>query len=240
MHTTSTAATHLATIRTLWPHLDDALDQRATGTWPPAGRMRDYLAAIDQHDADEARALRALERDPQQIGETRAPLSIRILDTARLVETTLVHLADTIAPQITLSAATHAPQDWPARGWSSDDARRRDTTAAFEQGDPARWRYVGLRDAEYAAGWLLARVQGAEGPFRPLTAAQHLHVEQVAEGCTQRIEAALDLLAQEHTAALPCPSCRGRVVITAGGGLEPSARCADCLRLWTMADTVAA
>ncbi|MET9465825.1 hypothetical protein ABZY44_13660 [Streptomyces sp. NPDC006544] len=236
----TTAAYHLAQIGILWPHLDDALDQHGAATWPPAGRMSDYLASIDQADAEEAAALRALERDPAQLGETRAPLSIRILDTARLVEGTLVHLADTLAPQITEAASTHAPADWPARGWTPADARRRDTTAAFEQGDPARWRYVGLRTAEYAAGWLHARVQGEDGPFRPLSAAQLLHVEQVAAGCADRIAAALDLTTRHVPDARPCPRCSGRLVVTTGAGRPPSARCDDCASGWTMADAVAA
>ncbi|WP_328962947.1 hypothetical protein [Streptomyces virginiae] len=239
--TTSTTAQHLATIGILWPHLDNALDQHGGSSWPPAGRMRDYLTALDQADADEARALRALERDPQQVGETRAPLNIRILDTARLVEGTLVHLADTIAPQITITASTHAPADWLARGWAPEDARRRDTTAVFEQADPARWRYVGLRTAEYAAGWLHARVLGEDGPFRPLSAAQLLHVEQVAAGCADRIAAALDLTTRTTPAGHPCPSCFGELTVISGGGRDPEARCAGaCGRVWTLADAVAA
>lgn len=234
---TTTAAHHLIRIAALWPHLDDALDQRGTSTWPPAGRMNDYLTALDRADAA---ALRAQERDPQQIGETRAPLSLRVLDTARLVETTLLHLADTIAPQITITATTHTPAGWAARGWTPDDARRRDTTAAFEQADPARWRYTGLRTVEYAAGWLHARVTGEEGPFRTLEARHLLQIEQVAEGCADRISAVLDLTIREETAARPCPLCSGRLIVTTGAGRDPAARCEDCARGWSLADTAAA
>lgn len=235
--TTSTTAQHLATIGILWPHLDNALDQHGGSSWPPAGRMRDYLTALDQHDAA---ALRALERDPQQVGETRAPLNIRILDTARLVERLLVDLADEIAPQITITASTHAPADWPARGWALEDARRRDTTAAFEQGDPARWRYVGLRTVEYAAGWLYARVQGDAGPFRALTLHHHDRITLVAGGCVDRIRAALNLLDRRETLAAPCPRCRGTVVMATAGGADPTAECTGCSRVWTLADTMAA
>lgn len=233
----TTAAQHLARIGILWPHLDDALDQHGATSWPPAGRMSTYLTALDQADAE---ALRALDRDPQQIGETRAPLSIHILDTARLVETTLVHLADTLAPQITETASTHTPADWETRGWTLTDARRRDTTATFEQADPRRWRYVGLRTAEYAAGWLHARVTGQDGPFRPLTAAQLLHVEQVAGGCAERIAAALDLTTRTVPDARPCPRCAGQLIVTTGAGRPPSARCEDCASGWTLRDAVAA
>ncbi|MFD8279719.1 hypothetical protein ACFV47_11050 [Streptomyces solisilvae] len=51
-----------------------------TATWPPAGRINDYLASVDQRtDEDveatmwQAHALRDLEHSPDQIGETRAP-----------------------------------------------------------------------------------------------------------------------------------------------------------------------
>lgn len=238
MHT-SLAAHHLAAIRTLWPHLDDALDQ-PRAAWYGVG-LNAYLQRLDQHDRAEAAGLRALERDPQQIGETAAPLNLTVLDAARLVETTLVHLADTIAPQITRNAIGHAPADWAARGWTRADRDHRNAQADREQGDPRRWRHVGLRTAEYAAGWLLARVENREGPFWTLTAAQHHHIEIVAAGCAARIETALGLLGQEYTAALPCPGCAGRVLVTAGGGGDPEARCAgDCGRVWTMADTAAA
>lgn len=233
----TTAAHHLARIGILWPHLDDALDTRGTN-W--LASKSDLFVVLDQVDAEEAAALRALERDPQQIGETPAPVSLRILDTARLVETTLVHLADTLAPAITLAALTHAPADWEARGWTPADRALRNQCADDEQGDPRRWRYVGLRTAEYAAAWLHARVQGEDGPFRPLTAAQHLHVEQVAAGAAERIAAALDLTTRAIPAARPCPRCSGTLVLTTGAGRTPSARCDDCASGWTLTEPVAA
>lgn len=232
-----TAALHLARIAILWPHLDDMLDQRGTN-W--LASRADLLRDLDRADAEEAAALRALERDPQQIGETPAPVNLRILDTARLVETTLVHLADTLAPQITLAALSHAPADWEARGWTPADRALRNQIADDEQADPRRWRYVGLRTAEYAAGWLHARVQGEDGPFRPLSAAQLHHVEQVAAGAAERIAAALDLTTRDIPAARPCPRCAGRIVITAGAGRTPSARCEDCASGWTLTEPIAA
>lgn len=234
---TTTAAHHLARIGILWPHLDDALDQHGTN-W--LASRADLFRNLDQADREEAATLRALERDPQQIGETPAPISLRILDTARLVETTLVHLADTLAPAITRDAATHAPADWQARGWTEADRARRDAQADEEQGDPRRWRYVGLRTVEYAAGWLHARVQGDDGPFWTLTAAQLLHVEQVAAGCAERIAAALDLTTRNVPAVRPCPRCAGTLVVTTGAGRPPSARCEDCASGWTLAEPVAA
>ncbi|MEW1638621.1 hypothetical protein AB0469_31755 [Streptomyces sp. NPDC093801] len=235
--TTHPAAAHLIRIATLWPHLDDALDQRGTN-W--LATKADLFRVLDQADAEEAAALRALERDPQQIGETPAPVNLRILDTARLVEATLIHLADTLAPQITRPALSHAPADWEARGWTPVDRALRNQCADDEQADPARWRYTGLRTAEYAAGWLHARVQGEDGPFRPLTATQLDHVEQVAAGCADRIAAVLDLTVREETAIRPCPDCAGRLVVTTGAGQAPAARCEGCARGWTLPDTTAA
>ncbi|GAA3374683.1 hypothetical protein [Streptomyces racemochromogenes] len=234
---TTTTAQHLIRIAALWPHLDEALDQRGTN-W--LASRSDLFAVLDQVDREEAAALRALERDPQQIGETPAPVSLRILDTARLVETTLVHLADTLAPQITRPAISHAPEDWAARGWTPADRALRNACADDEQADPQRWRYVGLRTAEYAAGWLYARVTGEEGPFWTLTAAQHLLVEQVAAGCAARIEQALDLATRAVPAARPCPLCSGRIVVTTGAGRTPTARCEDCARGWTLPEPIAA
>ncbi|MFD7093366.1 hypothetical protein [Streptomyces xanthophaeus] len=267
--TTSPAANALATISILWPHLDDALDQHGTNWLTSKADLFAILDQADAEEASEHHRQRLIrtvhatgapwyecvecdhvgdghghatseERDPQQLGETRAPLSIRALDTARLVETNLIHLADTIAPQITRPAAAHAPADWAARGWTLADCDQRNTLADQEQADPRRWRYTGRRTAEYAAGWLYARVHGVEGPFRPLTAAQLHHVEHVAEGCAQRIQTTLDLLHHDRPAARPCPLCQGRILITTGAGRTPSARCQDCARGWTLAEPVAA
>ncbi|THA56123.1 hypothetical protein [Streptomyces sp. A1136] len=243
--TTSTATTDLRTITTLWPALQDTLDGLGTQSWPPAGRA-DLLRALDTRDADEVetdrrRAVlrRAAERSPEQIGTVNAPIDLRVYDTMRLVETTLVHLADTLAPQITRPAISHAPADWETRGWTAVDRALRNQCADDEQADPRRWRYVGLRTAEYAAGWLDARVRGMAGPFWMLTAAQLHHVEQVAAGCRDRVERALDLVTQERILDQPC-SCGGRIVLRTGAGAPPMARCAGCERLWTMADTAAA
>lgn len=236
--TTHPAALHLARIGILWPHLDDALGSCGGSNW--LASRADLFRALDDADRDEAAALRALERDPAQIGETRAPLSLHILDTARLVETTLVHLADTLAPQITRPALSHAPADWQARGWTPADRAARNAAADEEQGDPRRWRYVGLRTAEYAAGWLHARVTGQPGPFWALTAAQLHHVEQAAAGCADRIATALDLTTRTIPDTRPCPLCAGQLVVTTGAGRPPAARCADCARAWTLPEPVAA
>ncbi|WP_405579109.1 hypothetical protein [Streptomyces sp. NBC_01092] len=100
-----TTATHLRTIATRWTDLADALASTGTTTWPRAGRMSDYLNALDQADEELAEAARwqaaynrqFLDRDPTQIGATRPPLRIAILDTMRTVEAALIHTADEVA-----------------------------------------------------------------------------------------------------------------------------------------------
>lgn len=235
----STAATHLTTIATLWPELDEALET-PRAHWYGLG-LNTYLRQLDQTPHDEPRGLRALERNPNQIGASAAPINLRVLDAGRIVETTLIHLADTLAPAVTEPATSHAPADWAAQGGSQTVIARRNARADAEQADPRRWRYTGLRTVEYAAGWLLARVEGRSGPFRALTEEELHRVERVAAGCAARVETALGLLGREYAASLPCPTCAGKVVVTAGGGEDPVARCGGaCGRVWTMADTAAA
>ncbi|MEU9714972.1 hypothetical protein [Streptomyces sp. NPDC047976] len=81
---------------------------------------------------------------------------------------------------------------------------------------------------------------GQDGPFRALTAAQLHLVEQVAEGCADRIAHVLDLNTRTVPAARPCPACAGRLVVTTGAGRIPLARCEGCARWWTLPEQVAA
>lgn len=243
-----TTSTNLAEILTRWPDLEQALDARGLAEWPPAGRMTDYLNALDRTLVAQ---IRAEERSPDQIGETRAPLRIDILDTMRLVETTLVHIADTIAADIQRAPMPGAPHDWQARGWHGEDVWRRDQNARADAANAARWRYVGLRTAPYAAGWLLARWDGITGhlpdrpaipsPFRPLTELHRAQITAVAAGCRTRIDTALGLHTREDEHGQPCPDCGGPIRLRTGAGAPPMARCGgSCQRLWTMADTAAA
>lgn len=249
-----TTSTNLREIALRWTDLETALDAR-NEQWPPAGKA-DLLRALDRRDAEQAEYDRAhaayrrtRERSPEQIGAVAAPFDLRIWDTMRLVEGTLIHLADVIAAEIQRSPMPGAPDDWETRGWHADDVWNRNQDAAADAANPARWRYAGLRTAPYAALWLCARCDGITGrlrdrpalgsPFSPLTEAHRQQIDTVAAGCRTRIERALDLVGQDTVLAEPCP-CGGRITLTGGAGADPVARCGRCERLWTMADTVAA
>ncbi|MFJ6935711.1 hypothetical protein [Streptomyces sp. NPDC101132] len=237
----TTAATHLRTITTEWPRLNDALADGRTTTWPPAGRMRDYLNAID--DADAADALRwrlahrtVLDRDPAQLGTTRPPLSIDVHDVRYAIEVALAGCADVIASRVQIE-----PIPFPGPEWPAADRARRAAASRADVADPRRWRYRGRPPrAPYTALWLLARVEDRRGPFRPLSSADRAYVRGVAREAVHRMESVLGLLTVETPDGRPCPDCGGTIVVRSGAGAPPMARCEGCERLWTSADVRAA
>lgn len=211
---TTTTATQLQTIATLWPDLTEALGTTNTGPGFGLG-LRGYLAAVEQYDMVEAAALRALERNPDQLGTRPVPISLRIHDTMRTVETALHETADQIA-----AANQHH----------------------VETSHPHRWRYTGTRPgAIRTALWLSARAAGIFWPGRALTEPQERHLRHVATEALHRIETALDLargtheLAPDHTC-----QCGGRIVVEGGAGDQPTARCRQCGAIWTEAGVIAA
>lgn len=230
----TTTAQHLRTITLHWTDLTEALATTGTATWPPAGRMTDYLASIDRADEAEleaerhrALALRTLERDPTQIGETRPPLRIAVLDTMRTVEAALVTTADQVASVVQRSPMPFAPRSWPAA-----DRARRDQLARADAADLRRWRYTGRRTAMYAGLWLLARVERAPGPFTALPDTQARLIANVAAGAAERVERALDVAARIAPLARPCPDCGGRIEMHGGAGASPVAHCTKCGHVW--------
>jgi hypothetical protein len=113
--TSRTAAEHLQICIHHWRDLRDALGGRSAPAWPPAGRMTDYLRALDQADAEQleyerhrALALRTLERDPAQIGERPIPIRLPIHETMRIVTAALVECADQIAASLARDGFTPA------------------------------------------------------------------------------------------------------------------------------------
>lgn len=240
----TTTATHLRTITLRWTDLAEALASTGTSSWPPAGRMSDYLNALDQADEQlaEAAAWQAaynrqfLDRDPNQVGETRPPLRIAILDTMRTVEAALVETADQVAAAVQRSPMTLAPRGWPAA-----DRARRDQLARADAADPRRWRYGGRHTAPHTALWLLARVEARPGPFRPLPGREALLIANVAAEACQRVEKALDVTGRKATVATPCPrfECGGRIEMYGGAGAQPVAHCTKCGHIWTGQDTPA-
>ncbi|MBP5883155.1 hypothetical protein QBA57_28685 [Streptomyces scabiei] len=238
----ATTAEHLTLVIHHWRDLREALGGRSAPAWPPAGRMTDYLRALDDVDAEQleaerhrALALRTLERDPGQIGERPIPIRLPIHETMRIVRAALVECADQIAASVQRPVMGLLPDGYPKA-----DRARRELLVMQDRRDPRRWSWTSARpDAPYAALWLLGRVQGASGPFRPLTAPQLDHIATIARGCTRRIEDALDVGERRATLARPCPDCGGRLQLHGGAGAAPVARCTACGHVWGGQDAAA-
>lgn len=233
-----TTRQHLTTIATHWTDLHDALTTTGNSTWPPASRMSTYLAQLDAIDAEEIetrRALRALERSPEQLGETRAPIRLHIHDTMRTVEAALVELADQIAAEVQRPVIA-APIN---RGWSDEIHRTVALLSAKDSADTRRWGYVGTdrRTAPYAALWLLGRHENTPGPFRKLTLAHTDRIDRAAAEAAERVERALQLTRHSQPLTERC-ACGGQLHLDGGDGNPPAVRCATCGR--RTADQIAA
>jgi hypothetical protein len=235
-----TTATHLWTIAHHWRDLATALASTGTATWPPAGRMADYLASIhrsdDEAEAEQHRAaaLRSLERSPEQIGEMRAPIRLHVLEIMQTVRADLLECADQTAAAVQRPVMSPLPKGYP-----DVDRARREILIMQDRRDPRRWKWAGIRpDAAYTALWLLARVQGAPGPFRPLHARELDHVASVARTACGRVERALDIVGQRRSLA-ERHECGGRIDVYGGAGAHPTAHCTGCGRTWTEQDAAA-
>ncbi|MER5677385.1 hypothetical protein ABT081_10650 [Streptomyces sp. NPDC002238] len=247
MTTTNTATTQacLFTVAHHWRDLTASLATRGT-SWPPAMGIS-LISARHQSDEEaeavtwRAEALRALERSVEQPGWTAAPLNLTVLDTMLTVEAGLLELADQTAAAVQHAPITPAParRSWPddprARAVAQADDRRRNQLALRESKNPRRWRYQGeQRTAPLAALWLLARVQGVLGPWRPLSDEQHDRIHAVARASAGLVERALDMADGHVRLAALCPVCHTPTLDMHGGaGVAPVARCATCGRTWT-------
>ncbi|SDM47056.1 hypothetical protein SAMN04487981_101626 [Streptomyces sp. cf386] len=244
-----TAAHHLTTVIRHWTDLVDALGGTSAPVWPPAGRMSDYLRALDELDADEleaerhrALALRTLERDPSQIGERPIPIRLTVHETMRIVQAGLIECADQVAAVVQRPVMGPLPAGYPKA-----DRERRELLVIQDRNDRRRWSWTGTRPgAPYAALWLLGRVQGAPGPFRPLPAPEAQLIANVARGAAERIEHVLDVGERTATLAQTCPRmikvvfpCNGRIEMYGGAGAPPVARCTECGHVWTGQDVPA-
>lgn len=237
----TTTQHHLTTVIRHWQDLHDALGTPAVHNGFGAG-LRNYLAALDRIDEAEAEAerhralaLRTLERDPSQPGETRPPLRIAILDTMQAVHADLLECADTTA-----AAVQRTPMGPLPAGYPETDRARRAVLAMKDAHDPRRWKWTGPRpSAPYTALWLLGRVQGAPGPFERLAEEQARLIAGVARGAAERVEKALDIAAQRKTLEQHC-YCGGRIDIHGGEGRAPLAHCTGCGRVWSEGGIVAA
>lgn len=222
-----TTSQHLRTIALTWTDLQDALGAPAQIGAFGLG-LRGYLTTLEQHDAAEAFALRALERDPAQIGARPVPINLRIYDAMRAIEAALVELADQTAAEVQRSPMAYAPRGWPA-----PDRARRDALAKADATDPRRWRYTGHRTAPYAALWLLARIERKPGPFGLLNDAQRTRIGNVTRTACERIEHVLDVSTETVTISKPCQECGGHIEVHGGAGSSPLAHCTSCGHIWT-------
>lgn len=221
--------THLRTIAMHWTDLRDALGQPAIHGGFGIG-LRGHLAALTETDYDTRAQARADERadsSPEALGERPVPLRIHILDTMQAVEAALIECADQTAATVQRVVMSPLPEAYPPA-----DRARRELLVLQDRADPRRWSWTGGRpDARYAALWLLARVQGAPGPFRPLTAVQLDAIAGVARDAADRIERALDIAAQRKTLEQR-HGCGGRIDVHGGEGKQPLAHCTGCGQVW--------
>ncbi|MEU7044963.1 hypothetical protein AB0A77_28445 [Streptomyces varsoviensis] len=228
---------HLQTIRDRWDDLHESLATPTHVSWPPAG-LTTYLRDLEDADRtpEERQQLAAMaaaehaDRRGDAPGPRPVPLSVRIFDTMRTVERDLVDLADQVAADIqrpVIPAAT-------GRGWTDDVHRTAVLLSARDSADRTRWHYTGTRTAPLAAAWLIARLTGAPGPFRPLTLAHRERIARIAEINAERVERALGLARREVQVDRPCPRCLGELVIDGGDGEPPAVQCVACGRTWSL------
>lgn len=237
----TTTATHLRTCAMHWRDLQDALGAPAIHNGFGIG-LRGHLAALEELDADralmEAHLARMDERadsDPDAPGQRPIPIRLAVHETMRIVHTQLLECADQIAGSVQRPIMGLLPDGYPPA-----DRHRRELLVMQDRADPRRWSWTSTRpDAPHAALWLLARVQGAPGPFRPLTPVQHDAIGRVAREAANRVERTLDIAAQRRTLEQR-HTCGGRIDVHGGEGRPPVAHCTGCGRVWAEAGVTAA
>lgn len=225
-----TTADNLHTVINHWTDLQAALGTNQADTWPPVmgiARLHDHLKADDQ-----AVEQRALERSPDQIGATAAPLRIEILDTMAALDQRLVDGADIIASHLQRDPVTSGVR---VAGPGDDVALALRTLILKDEADARRWSYTDprRRSAPFAAAWLLARHDGAPGPFEKLRPIHHDAIATAARWAADQIHHALEMARRAQVLDQPCPHCRGQLRIEGGDGQDPTVKCHGCGRTWT-------
>lgn len=226
-----TTADHLHHVLNHWTDLQTALGTQQADTWPPVmgiARLHDHLKATE--DAVEQRAL---ERSPEQLGATAAPLRIAVLDTMTELDRRLVDVADSIASAVQRVPTTRAPVR--VAGPGDDIALQLKTLILRDEADERRWSFTDprRRTAPYAAAWLLARHDGAPGPFAKLTGVHQDQIADAARRAADQIDQALEMARRTQVLERPCPHCRGVLRVEGGDGQVPTVKCRGCGRRWT-------
>ncbi|TXS35133.1 hypothetical protein [Streptomyces sp. t39] len=254
MISTTESSAALLGIARAWTPLTEAVQDARQHAWPPL-TLRQYLAQRGDEEELEARtwraeALRALERDPAQIGRRPVPLRLDLIGTIALIEAGLLELADTTAahvqrPPVSMPRprrAAYATSRAQRIVW--EDHARRVAAAQADAADPRRWRYADPRTGRHrqsgreAALWLLGRVTGAPGPFLSLPGPLRERIARASVQAEACIDQALGLGAGHTTLAMPC-TCGGRIRLY-GDGTLPTAMCTGpCARTWHAAATPA-
>ncbi|MFR9796162.1 hypothetical protein ACL02U_09700 [Streptomyces sp. MS06] len=228
---TTTPHQHLQTVIDHWHLLTDMLDTHVAAPWPPAGRMSDYLAALDLADAQHVARART-GRDELEVPNGGAPLNLTALDAIRTTELALIGTADWLASVAQRPAVTVTTR----QGWTDELHRQAVMLAARDAADPRRWSWTATatRTPVHAAVWLQQRLASVPGPFRPLTVQQHDRIAHVATEAGTRVGLALAILRRRTAVPYPCPHCRAREVVVLGAdGAAPVVLCEACERTWT-------
>ncbi|MFE4552389.1 hypothetical protein [Streptomyces sp. NPDC056785] len=225
-------ADNLQLIINHWTDLQTALASSQADTWPPVmgiARLHDHLQADE-----DAWARRAEERSPDQLGATTAPLRVAILDTMTAVDRRLVDGADVIASHVQRPATSGRVR---VAGPGDDVGLALRTLILKDEADDRRWSFTDprRRTGPYAAAWLLARHDGAPGPFAKLSPLHQDAIATAARWAAGQIEQALEMTRQTQVLERPCPRCRGALRIEGGDGQDPAVTCRGCGRTWTRA-----
>ncbi|MFD7978868.1 hypothetical protein [Streptomyces sp. NPDC059071] len=202
----TTTAQQLQLVDRHWNDLQALRTSRPHDAWPPPS-LQTYQRTIEEYDP----------------ADRSAPVRLHITDTMRAVEAALVDLADQIAADVQrpVIGATLG------RGWTDEAHKQAVLLSARDSADTRRWQLVGTRTAPEAARWLHDRVQGAPGPFRPLTAAHRERIALVAAGAAERVEHALGISRRTTPTGHTC-ACGGQLLLHGGDGNPPAITCDTC------------
>ncbi|MFB8242011.1 hypothetical protein ACFC58_36300 [Kitasatospora purpeofusca] len=224
--------TNLIHIADQWPVLRELLEARTPTTWPPAMGIQHTLTDEQDEQQHAEAALERAERTAVAPGERPAPLRVGILDTITALEDDLLALADDIAssvqrPAFTTQFRSAAPDD--------DVARSLALMGLKDQQDARRWRFnmTPGRTGERAARWLAARIDGHDGPFRPLSDQQRAQIGLIATSVRRRLDQALGDRATDgrQPTGRQC-TCGGAFEVTTGAE-DFVISCTGCGESWT-------